>query len=78
MGDDGERLPRSHSEWCILCRVDISVLSQAESSVLRLIQSLRVYFRNNVAFSSRVRICLMNLCLNTGEDIRSGQRASTG
>lgn len=41
MGDDGERLLQSHSEWCILCRADISVLSQAESSVLRLIQNFR-------------------------------------
>lgn len=50
MGDDGERLPRSHSEWCILRRADISVLSQAESCVLRLIQNLRGHLQNNVAF----------------------------
>lgn len=35
------RLRQSHSEWCILRQADKSVLSQAESLVLRLIQNVR-------------------------------------
>lgn len=67
IGDDGERLPRSHSEWCILWRADNSALSQAELRVLRLIQNLRGHLRNNVAFRQS---SLMKLRWNIRQDIR--------
>lgn len=47
MGDDGERLPRSHSEWCILWHADISVSSQAESRALRFSQNSKELLQNN-------------------------------